>query len=322
MVLFGLDISHHQGGNPNLHQARAEGVEFVICKATESSGFVDQRFHQNVSRAQNAGLLVAAYHYQRAGVSAAAQVDNVRRVVPPGMPVIPDVEGNSGSAGLTREIVNLLRSAGYPVPLTYLPRWYWQQLGSPSLAGLPPLWSSRYPDNAQGSIADEYADVPAHYWDGYGGLGVALLQFSSSGRVAGYAPLDLNAFRGTRQEFAALLGGGAPPGADPTIEEESHMELGPGITVSKTLVCPATPADLVISLGFVSFTVHHLKFFGPTPETGHAELASYGEQRVDPARPYVKPVPQGAMTVEVLYSLDPAPAGTPQHTAVAAFRAR
>ncbi|UJW32063.1 hypothetical protein L3Q67_44185 [Saccharothrix sp. AJ9571] len=110
------------------------------------------------------------------------------------------------------------------------------------------------------------------------------------------------------------LGVAAAPKFD---NEENSVELTPGTYVSKTLVCPAVAADLVISLGFVSFTVHHVKFFGPTPEAGAAELASYGEQRVDPARPYVIPAPTGALTTEILYSLDPA---QPQHTAVAAFR--
>lgn len=106
-----------------------------------------------------------------------------------------------------REMVAALRAAGWRVPLLYLPRWYWQQIGSPSLAGLPPLWSSRYPDMVQGSIADEWADVPDSYWAGYGGLSVEVLQFTSSARIAGHAPIDANAYRGTAAQLAALLGG-------------------------------------------------------------------------------------------------------------------
>ncbi|TDV39798.1 glycoside hydrolase family 25 protein [Actinophytocola oryzae] len=206
MVTFGLDISHHQDAGLDLAQCRREGVEFVFIKATEGSTFVDAEFGANLAEARNAGLLVCAYHYVRSNASAAAQVANVLRVVPRDVPVIPDVEANSGSLALTRDVVNQLRAAGYVVPLTYLPRWYWQQIGSPSLAGLPPLWSSRYPDNVVGSIADEWADVPASYWTGYGGLDVAVLQFTSSARIAGHQPLDANAYRGTREQLAALLG--------------------------------------------------------------------------------------------------------------------
>lgn len=206
MVTFGLDISHHQDLRLDLAQCRREGIEFVFMKATEGAGFVDSEFGANLAEARAVGLLVAAYHYVRSNASAAAQVANVQRVVPRDVPVIPDVEANSGGIALTRDIVNRLRAAGYVVPLCYIPRWYWNQIGQPSLAGLPPLWSSRYPDNVVGSIADEWADVPAHYWNGYGGLNVAVLQFTSSARIAGHQPLDANAFRGTRAELAALLG--------------------------------------------------------------------------------------------------------------------
>lgn len=206
MVTFGLDISHHQDLRLDLAQCRREGIEFVFLKATEGSSFVDSEFGANLAEARAAGLLVAAYHYVRSNATAAAQVANVARVIPRDVPVIPDVEANSGGIVLVRAVVAGLRAAGYSVPLSYIPRWYWQQIGSPSLAGLPPLWSSRYPDNVVGSIADEWADVPANYWNGYGGLNVAVLQFTSSVRIAGHQPLDANAFRGTRQELAALLG--------------------------------------------------------------------------------------------------------------------
>lgn len=206
MVLFGVDVSHHQGTNPFLARARDEGIEFVFIKATEGASFVDPRFFTNLRQARTAGQLVAAYHYQRSGTSAQAQANMVHRVVPLDVPVIIDVEDGSGGVSLTRELTDRLRALGYRVPLLYLPRWYWQQLGTPSLAGLPSLWSSRYPDTVIGDLRDEWARVPSHYWTGYGGLDVAVLQFTSSARVAGVAPLDANAFRGTRAQLAALLG--------------------------------------------------------------------------------------------------------------------
>lgn len=206
MVTFGLDISHHQDLALDLAAARRDGIEFVFIKATEGAGYQDPEFGPNLTEARAAGQLVAAYHYQRGNVGASAQRNNIVATVPRDVPVILDVEANSGSVDMTRELVTLLRGNGYTVPLLYLPRWYWQDIGRPSLAGLPPLWSSRYPDNIIGTLAEEWADVPAHYWDGYGGLSVAVLQFTSSSRVAGHQPLDANAFRGTRQQLATLLG--------------------------------------------------------------------------------------------------------------------
>jgi hypothetical protein len=213
VITFGLDISHHQDLALNLAQARRDGCEFAFLKATEGATFTDSEFAANLAEARAAGMLVAAYVYQRSGASAAAHVERVKAVVPRDVPIIPDVESGSGSLALTRDMINGLRAAGYKVPLLYLPRWYWQQIGSPSLGGLPPLWSSRYPNNVVGTLADEWADVPAYYWDGYGGLSVAVLQFTSSARIAGHQPLDANAYRGDRNQLAALLGG-QPDGGD------------------------------------------------------------------------------------------------------------
>lgn len=208
MVTFGIDISHHQDIGLDLAQCRREGIEFVFLKATEGASYVDPEFTANLDEARRAGMLVAAYHYVRSNASTANQVMNVVRTVPKDVPVILDVEANSGGVGPVREIFAALRASGYSVPLLYLPRWYWQQIGSPSLAGLPPLWSSRYPDTVVGTLQSEWASVPASYWAGYGGLDVAVLQFTSSARIAGHQPLDANAFRGTREQLAALLGGG------------------------------------------------------------------------------------------------------------------
>jgi hypothetical protein len=215
MPTFGLDLSHHQDLALDLARCRREGIDFVFIKSTEGSTFVDPEFAANLAEARAAGMHVAAYHYVRASAPASAQVAHIRRVVPLDVPVIPDVEANSGSIGLTREFVTRLKEAGYRVPLLYLPRWYWQQIGSPPLAGLPPLWSSRYPDNVVGTIGDEWADVPTKYWNGYGGLDVAVLQFTSSARIAGHQPLDANAYRGSREDLAVLLGYTNPQEDDP-----------------------------------------------------------------------------------------------------------
>lgn len=218
MVTFGLDISHHQDKSLDLAACRRDGIEFVFLKATEGATFVDPDFAGNLAEARAAGLLPAAYHYVRSNATAADQCANIDQAVPRDVPVILDVEANSGRLELTKAILERLERAGRRSPLLYLPRWYWTQIGSPSLAGMPPLWSSRYPDNRVGLLEEEWADVPAIYWAGYGGLDVAVLQFTSSARVADHQPLDANAYRGTREQMAALLG------YTTTTEEESMFQ--------------------------------------------------------------------------------------------------
>lgn len=224
MPIFGVDVSHHQPAL-NFVQMKREGIEFAIFKASEGATFVDSDFIDNVARANAAGMLVAAYHYVRSNSSARAQAQHVRNIVPSWMPVIPDVEHNSGQIQLVRDFVAELRRLGYHVPLTYLPLWYWRDhMGRPDLRGLPPLWSSRYPDNQQDTLLNEWADVPANYWNGYGGLEVAMLQFTSSARIAGYGPLDANAYRGSLEGLKTLLGYASPQPVETPMEEEDGMK--------------------------------------------------------------------------------------------------
>lgn len=227
LVTFGIDISHHQGAF-DLERAHREGVEFVMLKSTEGADFIDGRFASNLASARRVGLLVGAYHYQRSNASAAAQANLIERVVPSDVPIIIDVESGSGSVALTRDIVARLRTAGYRVPLLYLPNWYWEQIGSPSLTGLPPLWSSRYPDMRSGNIIAEYGRVPSWFWNGYGGLPVHVLQYTSAAQVAGVLNVDANAFRGTRTQLATLLNGQAQVREDDVNQDEKIGDAGPG----------------------------------------------------------------------------------------------
>lgn len=212
MVTFGLDISHHQNRSLDLARCKREGISFVILKAGEGNSMVDDQFASNLAEARAAGLIVLAYWFVRANASPDAHVVTMRAVVPKDVPVILDIEKPNSGDWPTKahcdRVLAAFRGAGYKVPLAYIPLWFWRDYWhSPRLDGWPPLWSSRYPDNRVGTVASEWAQVPAKYWDGYGGLKVKVLQFTSSASIAGHQPLDANAFLGTPQEFAALVGG-------------------------------------------------------------------------------------------------------------------
>ncbi|GLY55357.1 GH25 family lysozyme [Lentzea sp. NBRC 102530] len=198
MGVFGVDVSNHQP-TFDFAAAKRNGFEFAFLKATEGSGFKDAYFARHLREARANGMLVAAYHYQRTN-PVADQVANIKSMVSTDVPIIIDVEHGSAGVDITRALVDALRRAGYTVPLTYLPRWYWTSIGSPSLAGLPALWASWYPDYQIRSKEAGISLVPPNAWSNYGGLNVAMMQFTSS-------PYDQNFFRGTRQELAELLGG-------------------------------------------------------------------------------------------------------------------
>ncbi|GGM75447.1 hypothetical protein GCM10012275_52640 [Longimycelium tulufanense] len=206
-MLFGVDVSNHQR-HFDFHRARAEGYDFAILKCSEGSTFRDGMFHTHLRNARAAGIMVAAYHYQRSA-PASAQADLIVSMVPREVSVAVDVEEGSGGVNITRALITELQHRGYRVPLLYLPRWYWDRLGRPSLAGLPPLWASWYPDNTVRHGETGLALIPEHVWNGYGGLDVVLLQFTSSGAVADHPQgrIDLNAYRGSHEQCAVLLGG-------------------------------------------------------------------------------------------------------------------
>jgi hypothetical protein len=77
---------------------------------------------------------------------------------------------------------------GATVPLLYLPHWYWDRLGHPSLAGLPPLWASWYvdPSVASAPASVMYQAHAAAGWNSYCVPGVEVLQFTNRAQVAGY----------------------------------------------------------------------------------------------------------------------------------------
>lgn len=66
MTKTGADISHYQGSfNPATY--KAAGEDFVIVKATESTGYLDPTFKARWAAAGSAGLARAAYHFARPG---------------------------------------------------------------------------------------------------------------------------------------------------------------------------------------------------------------------------------------------------------------
>lgn len=192
-MIYGVDVSNHQ------EQFDFTGWDFAFIKSSEGTGFKDGRFTQHVANARVAGCLVAAYHYVRGG-DVQGQFDNIRSMVPTDIPVILDVEDGAGSVDSIKQLAAKLRAAGYAVPLTYFPRWYWNSIGQPDLSGLAPLWLSWYPDYKPRPREQAYAMVPGSGKQPFGGIDSApVIQFTST-------PFDQNAFDGTRDQLAALLG--------------------------------------------------------------------------------------------------------------------
>lgn len=240
-VLFGADVSHHQAAL-DVGSLRTGGVEFVIARTAQAPGgkygkTIDRMYATHKANALRAGQLFSSYFYLGSGLSAEGNA-NLHASIEPDrkVPVMLDWEEGSGNGAFLAACVGAFQNAGYYVWGTYAPRWYWQAQGSPSLAGLPPLVSSRYPDMAPGSLPSEYAGTPEAYWSGYGGNSVQVLQFTSGGRVPPYGGnLDLNAFKGTRAQLAALWAVGSPNPIAPV------PNTGEDVSLIERRTLPASP---------------------------------------------------------------------------------
>lgn len=243
MTLFGVDLSSHQP-TIDLRRVRAEGFDFAIIKATEGSGYTNPYYGTQLASANAAGLIAASYHFVHTA-DEAGQLRLLESTIPAGTPVILDAEvDGAGEFPVTVDLVRAITAAGWPVAAVYFPHWFWTQIGSPPLAGLPALWSSAYPGGS-GAASAIYAAAggdTAAGWTGYGGLDVAIYQFTDNATVAGVSGVDVSAFRGTRDELAALLQGGDMPSTEDYARAVLDFPLGTdaqGNTVTLSKVAQA-----------------------------------------------------------------------------------
>lgn len=153
------------------------GVAGLIAKATEGDYHTDTLIARYIGQYQG-HVPFAAYHYVTAN-DPASQAARVASVVPVSVPLALDVE-TAGAQSTVGPLYVALKARGYDVVLTYWPRWFWSQVGSPDLSGLPPLWASNYSSAAVG-------------WEPYGGNTVAGLQFTDAYSINGVG-YDMSSF--------------------------------------------------------------------------------------------------------------------------------
>ena len=209
MTTFGIDVSHYQGGM-DMAAAFSGGVQFVIAKLSDGDSWRDANFSGfNSDVKENQGLF-AAYHWLRSTSKPADQAENAFNALPDHtIPLILDVEPVISSGKYvsrpTWDHVEAFLSAydGTRAPLIYLPAWYWAEIGKPDL-GTWTMWSSSYGTNPVGTFSSLYPGDQDGRWSLYDKPRTGILQFASQGRVNGYSKdVDLDAYRGTRDELAA-----------------------------------------------------------------------------------------------------------------------
>jgi lysozyme len=233
MVLYGCDVHPDFQRGLNIEQVRSEGFDFIAVKVSEDT---DTYGGQDwLRRAKACGLIPMGYHYLRPGNEVEQAHVFAQQLLQADVPGMLDVEALAADgktptltvAGI-RQFLDAAALRGARVPLLYLPRWYHERMGSPDLSGLPRLWASGYVSGG-GYAADLYQAVTPRLWAPYGGLPVAVLQFTNKALVAGQK-IDADAFLGTRDELATLLTASMPtpipPPLDPRPDSIPSMAFG------------------------------------------------------------------------------------------------
>lgn len=198
MTILYPDISGYDAG------ISLSGMAAVVVKATEGTTYTNPDYARVARDAASRGIPWAAYHFLHHNSSPSAQAQHYHQVAG-NTPCMLDVEtatdGTRATVGDALAFVQALAQLGGQVVLAYLPRWYWQALGSPDLRPLAAagvgLVSSNY---------TTYSDTGPG-WAPYGGVAPVVWQYTDAHQLNGFT-VDMNAYRGTVDELHTLFAGG------------------------------------------------------------------------------------------------------------------
>ena len=220
MTLFYPDVSNNnwrttQDAINFLSRLAGEGFDAVCHKVTEGSGYRDPYWPAVRDWCKANDMLLVGYHYVRVGDPTGQARLYRDHVGDTSIPCMLDFEANSGDIANFWAVADAFNAAGVQIALSYLPHWYWEQIGRPNLTGVPGLVASAYPGgNGYASTVYEFGGgSQGSGWAPYGGIYPAVWQFTDKATVAGI-PVDANAFRGSLADFKQLLGintGGTVP---------------------------------------------------------------------------------------------------------------
>jgi hypothetical protein len=310
MTRYGPDISSYQAG---LDLSRLQHASFVIAKTTEGTYYDDPDYDAWRRQAATLGLPFIWYHFLTTEATELQLANNRAHIGDPALLGMLDCEPRPGKPGPTfNQIMAYVRaahSAQLRLGLVYLPRWYWEQIGSPDLrplAGLGvELISSSYV-SIGGSPDAIYPGDTAAGWESYGGMEPVLYQFTNQASDGGQL-LDYNAFRGDDATFSQLF----HPSQGDDMPACMNGEINPGAGARTIVTVP--PANFgSASWGNVWFSL------GSDFGTAHVRVAAYihgvGWHVIDdvavPAdgdrvNPFGGPLPQATQKISIVRNAGP-----------------
>ena len=217
MTIFGPDISSFEAGV----DVSALPDPFVFAKCTEGTYYTDAYYAHWHQQAVATGKIFVAYHFISGEDPRAQAAHLAAKIGDPKLPVMIDWEPEGSFQPTYPQLTALItemNSAGLRPKLAYAPRWHWQNEGSPDLSHLMSDWgvglvASSYPGGSS------YPGDTASGWLRYGNASPVIWQFTDAATDHGQYVGDYNAFRGTKDQLAAMLlvGGPAPTSGGTTV---------------------------------------------------------------------------------------------------------
>lgn len=214
MTIFYPDLSNYQAGYTIPSDTPA-----VVAKATEGTYYLDSSFHNFQHQATVMGIPFSGYHFLKSESTPQEQAQYYYNFAGK-IPCMLDVETSGSSRPTveqTIEFIQALQSLGGRVWGVYLPQWYWGDIGgdlSRLVTAGAVLISSYYVS---------YSDSGPG-WNGYGGATPTMWQYTST-------PIDMNAFKGTPAQLAAIINGTSGP-----VSSGAEVNLTDTVTFSPAVV--------------------------------------------------------------------------------------
>lgn len=218
MTLFYPDVSNNNWATPPswttpqdaidfCSQLADEGFSAVCHKVSEGNYYKDPYWTPVRQWCQSNNFVVFGYHYVTTNDPTSQAATWLSNVGDRSLPCMLDFEANSGDITNFWAVANAFNTAGVRVALSYIPRWYWQQIGSPDLSHVPGLVSSSYFQEGKYASVEYYGSGGdgGQGWAPYGGASPVVWQFTDAAIINGHR-VDCNAFRGSLDDFKQLLG--------------------------------------------------------------------------------------------------------------------
>ena len=204
-TLQGIDVSSWQ--SPTVTQTAQ--ADFAIVKATQGLGYTSPYLYQQANGAINSGKKLGLYHYA-GGNSCISEADFFVRTIRPWLRravLVLDWESYQnvswGNSNWSTCFVQRVQSTTGVTPMIYVQASaLWQVQGARNAGS--GLWVAQYANMSPTG----YQSSP---WN-IGAYGEAMRQYTSNGRIPGYAgALDLNIFLGSREQWDKYANPGSKP---------------------------------------------------------------------------------------------------------------